>query len=76
MDINNDLIFQLAKAKKDMCLKTYLNKKTKSLYLVQTIVVCSETLELRVIYRNQEGFEWDRPLNLFLQKFELFKGGN
>jgi hypothetical protein len=55
--------------------KEYMNLKTRNTYTVLRIVRDSETLEERVVYEEtpawaKKDLPWDRPLALFLEKFE------
>ena len=70
--LNNDLLDQLDWANKSLIGKKFKNKKTKKVYIVKSITVDTETEELRVIYFDGVSVnDWDRPLLLFLKKFEL-----
>lgn len=63
---------QMEFAKQSLIGKQFRNKKTKGVYYVKGITIDTETLELRVIYNDGINVfnDWDRPLNLFIQKFE------
>lgn len=74
--LNAELLEQLQWAKDSLIGKTFINKKTKGIYYVKGITVDTETLELRVIYIDGvTENEWDRPLSLFIEKFERHTGG-
>lgn len=47
------------------------NKKNGQLYSVVGCATHSETLEPTVVYVAGDGTMWTRPLQLFLEKFEL-----
>ena len=54
--------------------KKFRNKKTKGVYIVKNIAVDTETEELRVIYCDGVSTnDWDRPMLLFIKKFEEYK---
>lgn len=72
---NEMLREQMEFAKRDMIGKAYRNKKTKKVYYVKGVTIDTETYELRVIYNDGINIfnDWDRPLNLFIEKFEHTK---
>lgn len=73
MKISNELLEQAQWAKDTMIGNKYQNLKTKGIYYVTNITVDTETLELRVVYSDGVSTnEWDRPLNLFIQKFKEY----
>ena len=68
--LNNDLLAQLNWASRTLVGKKYINLKTQGLYVVKSIAVDTETLELRVIYSDGISInDWDRPLRMFIEKF-------
>lgn len=72
---NEILREQMEFAKRDMIGRAYRNKKTNKVYYVKGVTIDTETHELRVIYNDGINIhnDWDRPLNLFIQKFEHTK---
>ena len=64
-------------AKRTLVGKCFRNIKTNNIYYVKDITIDTETMELRVVYTDGISTnDWDRPLNLFIQKFEEYTGGN
>lgn len=73
MTISKHLLEQAQWAKSTMVGKKFQNLKTKGIYYVTNITIDTETLELRTIYSDGVSTdEWDRPLNLFIQKFKEY----
>lgn len=69
--MNADLLSQWDWANESFIGKAFTNKKNRQLYFPQYITVDTETMELRVVYSNSKySFLWDRPLEVFIQKFE------
>lgn len=73
MKISTELLEQAQWAKETMIGKKFRNLKTKGIYYVTNITIDTEILELRVIYSDGVSInEWDRPLSLFVKKFEKY----
>lgn len=73
MKISKELLEQAQWAKETMIGKKFRNLKTKGIYYVTNVTIDTETLELRVIYSDGVSInEWDRPLSLFVKKFEKY----
>lgn len=71
--LKNELYEQIDWATRTLVGKKFINKKTKGLYIVKGIAVDTETEELRVIYFDGTSTnDWDRPLALFIEKFEEY----
>lgn len=71
--LKNELYEQIEWATRTLVGKKFINKKTKGLYIVKGIAVDTETEELRVIYFDGTSInDWDRPLALFIEKFEEY----
>lgn len=53
----------------------YRNKKNKQKYVLVDMATHSETLEPMIVYQALYGDNkiWVRPLDLFLEKFELWE---
>jgi hypothetical protein len=49
---------------------TYTNIKNGNPYIVESIGLHSETLDMLVAYKNQEGETYFRPIGLFCLKFK------
>lgn len=72
--LSNELLEQLQWATRTLVGQKFINKKTKGVYVVKSIAVDTETEELRVIYFDGTSInDWDRPLALFIEKFEEYK---
>lgn len=72
--LSNELYEQIDWATRTLVGKKFRNKKTKGIYIVKGIAVDTETEELRVIYCDGVSTnDWDRPMLLFIEKFEEYK---
>lgn len=74
MDARMDAQITANQYKEKMVGKKYLHFKG-GVYVVDDIVVHSETAELLVVYSSylQENLSWARPLNMFLSKVDKEK---